>query len=131
MENRISESEWEIMNYLWEKQELTQPQLMELLGSKWNKNTVHTFLSRLCAKGFVEADKDSVPHRYRPAAAREECVREERQNFLQRVYQGSVGRMVASFVRDPGLTKEEIDELYSIVETLREEKGKNKTNEQE
>lgn len=115
---KISESEWQLMEYLWENGELTQPQLMELLGKRWNKNTVHTFLTRLCAKGVVEADRGRSPHIYRPLIGREDCERQERQSFLERVYQGSVSRMVAAFVRDADLKKEEVEALRKLLDEI-------------
>ena len=116
--NRITDSEWQIMERIWEFSGLTQPQLMEFLGDMWNKNTVHTFLKRLCDKGYLQVVKDISPHRYVPLISREACEREERQNFLDRVYQGSAGRMVTAFVRDGGLKEEEVEELRKLLEGL-------------
>ena len=125
---KITESEWQIMEQIWAYQEsmdsgnqaerygITQPVLMELLGKKWNKNTVHTFLKRLCEKGVLEVAKDSSPHRYMPLVSREVSEKEERRSFLDRVYQGSAGRMVAAFVRDGDLTEEEVRELRKLLE---------------
>lgn len=114
MNDKISESEWMLMELLWQG-EMTQPQLSEKLGKKWNKNTIHTFLARLCAKGFVEADKERSPHVYRAAVSREVCERQERQSFLKRVYQGNVSNMVASFVRDRQLSVKEAEELRRLL----------------
>lgn len=115
---KISESEWQLMELLWENGELTQPQLMQLLGKKWNKNTVHTFLTRLCTKGYLEVDREQSPHIYRARVGREDCERQERQSFLERVYQGSVSRMVASFVKDADLKKEEVEALKKMLEEI-------------
>lgn len=115
MEHKITESEWQLMELLWQG-ELTQPQLMEELGKKWNKNTVHTFLARLCAKGYVEVDKERSPHVYRSIVSREDCEKQERESFLQRVYRGSVGNMVAAFVKDGQLTDEEVEELRKLLD---------------
>lgn len=117
-EGRISESEWQLMVLLWENGELTQPQIMQLLGKRWNKNTVHTFLTRLCAKGVLEVDKEKNPHVYRALIDRADCERQERQGFLERVYQGSVSRMVASFVKDADLKPEEVRALKEILEKM-------------
>ena len=119
MNDRISESEWTLMELLWQE-EMTQPQLTERLGKKWNKNTVHTFLTRLCGKGFLEVDKEQSPHVYRALVSREECEREERQSFLRKVYQGNVGRMVASFVRDSQLSASEARELRRMLDEIEE-----------
>lgn len=115
MNDRISESEWALMELLWQG-EMTQPQLTERLGKKWNKNTVHTFLTRLCAKGFLEVDRERSPHVYRALVSREACEKQERQSFLQRVYRGNVGNMVASFVRDGQLSAGEAEELRRILD---------------
>lgn len=118
--NRITESEWQIMDVVWAYESgITQPCLMELLGDKWNKNTVHTFLKRLCDKGYLKVVKESSPHQYVPLVSREECEKEERQSFLERVYQGSAGRMVTAFVRDGGLSEEEVSELRKLLEELK------------
>ena len=114
MEYKISESEWQLMELLWQG-ELTQPQLMEQLDKKWNKNTVHTFLSRLCTKGYAGVDKEHSPHIYRAMVSREECEKQERESFLQRVYRGSVGNMVAAFVKDGQLSDVEVEELRKLL----------------
>lgn len=120
--NKISESEWQIMEQVWaysaDSMGITQPALMELLGDKWNKNTVHTFLKRLCEKGYLQVVKDTSPHRYVPLVSRAACEKQERKSFLDRVYQGSAGRMVAAFVRDGDLSEEEVAELRNLLEGL-------------
>ena len=77
---------------------------------------MHTFLTRLCEKGFLEVVKDASPHRYVPLVSREVCEKEERRSFLDRVYQGSAGRMVAAFVRDGDLSEEDVRELRKLLE---------------
>lgn len=121
MENKITESEWQLMELVWQGV-MTQPQMMEKLGKKWNKNTVHTFLTRLCVKGYLEVDKEASPHRYRAAVCREECERQERESFLQRVYRGSVGSMVASFVKDSRLSEREAEELRKMLDSVKTSK---------
>lgn len=119
MEYKISESEWQLMEFLWQG-ETTQAKLMEQLDGKWNKNTVHTFLARLCAKGYVEVDKERSPHVYRAIVVREECEKQERESFLKRVYRGSVGNMVAAFVKDGQLTEEEVEALRRLLNGVEE-----------
>lgn len=119
--SRITESEWQIMELVWTYSGITQPQLMELLENKWNKNTVHTFLKRLCDKGYLKVIKEVSPHLYLPLVSRVDCEKEERRSFLERIYQGSASRMVASFVREGVLTKKEIDELRRLLDKIEEE----------
>lgn len=122
--NKITDSEWQIMERVWAYAEqadnvgVSQPYLMELLGDKWNKNTVHTFLTRLCDKGYLKVIKEVSPHRYVPLISRADCEKEERQSFLERVYQGSAGRMVAALVRDGSLNKKEAAELRKLLDEI-------------
>ena len=55
MDYKISDSEWKVMEILWEKGAATQSEVMDVLTEGWNKNTVYTFLSRLEHKGLVAA----------------------------------------------------------------------------
>ena len=55
MDYKISDSEWKVMEILWEKGTATQSEVMDALTEGWNKNTVYTFLSRLEHKGLVVA----------------------------------------------------------------------------
>ena len=118
MDFRISDSEWPVMQILWEHGPLTQSQLMQHLSREWNKNTVHTFLTRLEKKGLVIIDKSCTPHQYQALVKREDCIYQEKQSFLNKVYQGSVGRLVSSFLQDGDLSKEEIEDLRKILDRM-------------
>ncbi len=118
MDYRISDSEWPVMQILWEHDSLTQMEIMQQLSREWNKNTVHTFLTRLEKKGLVMIDKTVSPHRYQAAVKREECVYQEKQSFLNKVYAGSVGRLVSSFLQDGDLSKEEIADLRKMLDSM-------------
>ncbi len=118
MDYRISDSEWPVMQILWEHESLTQMEIMQQLSREWNKNTVHTFLTRLEKKGLVMIDKTVSPHRYQATVKREECVYQEKQSFLNKVYAGSVGKLVSSFLQDGDLSKEEIADLRKMLDSM-------------
>jgi len=118
MEYHITDSEWKIMEQLWAKGPLTQPELMTLLLEDWSKNTVHTFLTRLIKKGLVQADKEALPHTYRPLVSREVCIRQEEKNFLDKVFGGSACLLVSSFVKGGKLSKKEREELKRLLEEM-------------
>ena len=118
MDYRISDSEWPVMQILWEHESLTQMEIMQQLSREWNKNTVHTFLTRLEKKGLVMIDKTVSPHLYQATVKREECVYQEKQSFLNKVYAGSVGKLVSSFLQDGDLSKEEIADLRKMLDSM-------------
>ena len=71
MDYKISDSEWPVMQHLSRE-----------LSREWNKNTVHTFLTRLEKNGLVVIDKSCTPHQYQALVKREDCIYQEKQSFL-------------------------------------------------
>ena len=116
MDCKISDSEWKVMEILWERGAATQSQVMEDLDTKWNKNTVYTFLSRLEHKGLIAAA--GSPKEYTAIAKRADCVRQEQESFLNKVYHGSVGQMVAAFVEEGRLTEQDKTMLKALLEEM-------------
>lgn len=116
MDYKISDSEWKVMEILWEKGTATQSEVTDALTEGWNKNTVYTFLSRLEHKGLVAAE--GSPKRYAAVIGREECVRQEEEGFLNKVYHGSAGKLVAAFVEEGRLTEKEKEMLKRLLEGM-------------
>lgn len=117
MGQKISDSEWKIMEILWERGEASCSEIMAALPESRNKNTVYTFLSRLEQKGVVTAT-ETTPKRYRAAVLRADCAAQEEESFLNKLYQGSAGRMVAAFVQEGRLSGDEVAELKRLLEGM-------------
>ena len=116
-----SDREWRVLDVLWSAEEgLPLGAVVEALRGPtgWSRNTVLTYLTRMEQKGLVAIDKDSVPHRYRPAVGREDCAAAERRGLLERVYQGSAGKLVAAFLREEKLTPQERAELRRLLDEM-------------
>ena len=117
MAYKISDSEWKIMEIIWERGSVLQSDIMDALHGKWNKNTVYTFLSRLEQKGLVAAE--GTPKQFRAVVSREDCVAQEEENFLNKIYHGSAGKMVTAFLQEGRLTADEVEELKKILEGMK------------
>ena len=111
MQVNLSDSEWKLMNRLWEQSPRT---IMEDTG--WSKNTVITMLARLEAKGAVRHEEGGRAKRYFPAVDREDAAAAETESFLSRVYGGSLGLMMSAMVESRQLTEADIAELSAILE---------------
>src|SRR5687767_3398585 len=112
----ISDAEWEVMNVLWESSPRTANQVVEALEGKkdWNPRTVKTLLNRLVKKKALAFEAVGKSYLYRPAVAREQCLRSETRSFVDRVFGGAAGPMIAYFVQNTRLSDEEIAELKRI-----------------
>ena len=118
MHVNLSDSEWKLMNHLWARSPQTITELTAVLRAEtgWSKNTVITMLSRLEAKGAVRHQEGARAKQYFPAVERQAAARAETENFLSKVYGGSLGLMMSAMAQSKALTEEDIAELSAILE---------------
>lgn len=116
----LTEAEWNVMECLWEKSPRTGREAVAWLKEKvgWSRSTTLTLLRRMEAKGAVAADTDGGLKTFRPLVQREDAALQETEHFLDRVYKGSLSLMVSSLTKKQAIPKEEIDELYAILQEL-------------
>lgn len=122
----LSNSEWYIMENLWESSPKTATQLIKAMEEEtgWAKSTTKTVLKRMEQKGCIAYREGAKAREYYPLLQREEVVESETSNFLNRIYNGSLGLLVNTLVKKQDIPDEEMEELYNIIREAREQKGK-------
>ena len=120
----LSDSEWKLMNLLWDKSPLTIGQMYKALVGKtdWTKATINMMLIRLADKGAVRLDNSGPIKLYTPILDRDDAVRQEARNTLSRVRTGGLGLLVSTMAKECSVTDEEIEELYRILKEGRGQK---------
>ena len=100
---KLTDSEWKVLEALWAGGPQHLGQILGALAPEtgWSRTTVHTYLTRMAAKGLVSMDQSS-PRRYAAIPSRETCAARERRDLVNRVYDGSAGQLVAAFVNNLG-----------------------------
>lgn len=121
----LSDGEWRIMNLLWAEAPLRVPELTERLKAEtgWSRATVNIMLCRLEEKGAVESRQNGRSKDFYPLLAQADARKRETDRFLDRLYGGSLGLMVSSLAGQKALSREEIRELYAILEQAEKEAG--------
>ena len=118
----ISESEWRVMKILWKGAPQTLNQIIGALSeTEWTTTTIQTYLSRLVKKGALSTKRQGKGYLYSPIISEEECQIAESENFLKRVFDGSLTGMVAGFIKSGNMTDKELSILKSLIE---EQEGK-------
>jgi len=115
----IAESEWSIMEALWESNPQTASEVTKTLRptTNWAENTVRTLLTRLVEKGALKTGENTSGTRtYLPAVKREACVRAEGESFMQRMFGGAAKPLLVHFAQNSKLTAEEVKELKKILD---------------
>lgn len=118
---RLTEAEWRVMEFLWEKSPQNGRELTTALENYcgWNRSTTLTLLRRMENKGFVGSTSEGKKLFF-PIVPREDAAVSEAQHLLGRVYKGSVSLMVSALTEKQAIPQEEIDELYAILHQLEE-----------
>ena len=116
----LTDAEWNVMECLWEKSPRTGRETIEYLKERmgWSRSTTLTLLRRMEEKGAVGSELSGEVKQFIPLISREQAAIQETEDFLGRVYKGSLGMMPSSFTKKQTLSKNEIDELYSILKEL-------------
>ena len=115
----ISESEWTVMEALWERSPQTAPEVAKTLrpATKWAENTVRTLLTRLVEKGaLLTSENASGTKTFTPAVKREACVVAEGASFMQRVFRGAAKPLLVHFATNARLSPEEVKELKKLLD---------------
>jgi len=118
----LTSAEWSVMECLWDKSPRTGREATEWLEQRmgWNRSTTLTLLRRMEAKGAVASDTENGMKSFRPLIRREEAALQEAEDFLGRVYKGSLSLMVSALTKKQALSQAEIDELYGILQQMEE-----------
>lgn len=112
----LSNSEWKLMNRLWQTAPMTITELTAALkeDTSWSKNTVITMLSRLEGKEAVRHEEGRRAKLYFPAVDREDAIEVETETFLDKI--GGLGLLMSAMVEKNALTENDIAELSAILE---------------
>lgn len=116
---KIFDAEYRFMSIIWEHSPVTSTRLVKLAGEElgWKKSTTYTVIRRLCERGAIKSENAMVY----ALVNREQIMRTETEEHIDRVYQGSLKLFFTTFLQKEKLSKDEIEELKKIVEEYRGE----------
>lgn len=113
---KLFDSEWRVMDILWQQNDLTAKELSLRLAKSvgWNKNTTYTVVKKCIEKGAIERrEPNFVCH---ALISKQQAQKEEADALVDRVFGGSAELLFASILSDRSLSKEELERLRTLVE---------------
>ena len=116
---KLSDAEWTVLEILWQGDAFTLGEITAALKhiNAWSSKTVYTYLTRMEAKGLVAINRsENAP--YSAAVAREDCVKNERHELLNRAYKGAAGDLIAAFLQESRISAEEKERLRSLLDDM-------------
>ncbi len=121
---QISHSEKILMDVLWQGASKAMPlsarQIIQLVDRKldWHDKTVKTLLNRLLKKDAIAFKKEGREYLYYPILKEQNYLQDASNNFLQRVFKGSVTSLVASFAKQEKLSEQDLAELKALINDI-------------
>ena len=115
----ISEAELEVMQVLWEKGESTSLEIISEVKKKkdWKNNTIMTLVSRLVNKEFIGVIRENKSLLiYKPLISGYDYKSKETNNFIEKLYDGSISNMLVAFAKSKKLSKKDLEDLIKLVE---------------
>lgn len=114
---RLSNSEWQIMNALWEHHPATAREVSERLPeNKWAYTTIKTMLTRLVAKSAVSERKRANTSVYEPLVTRDRARRSAVASLIDNAFEGAVEPFLGFVANNSRLSEEQRRELLEAIE---------------
>ena len=117
---RLPDAELSVMQAVWAHGgEVSRGDIEGTLASHgWSVNTINTYLTRLCDKGYLSARREGRSNFYTPLVSQEKYREFDSRSVLQRLYGGSLGSFVAALTAEKPLAQSEIDELRRYLDEM-------------
>ncbi|MDO4813127.1 MAG: BlaI/MecI/CopY family transcriptional regulator [Eubacteriales bacterium] len=117
---KLPDAELAVMQAIWTHSgEVARSDIETALSDhNWTANTINTYLTRLCEKGFLSVRREGRGNLYTAQVTRETYLKYDSQETLGKLYGGSVKRFVAALCAEKPLEQSEIDELRRYLDEL-------------
>lgn len=120
---KLPDAEFEIMKVVWaNKPPITTNIIMEQLEGKkeWKAQTIITLLLRLVKRGFIRTEKNGKERTYFPLVVKEDYLKFETGDFMERFYENSFTNLVATLYDGKKLKDSDLDELMKWLKEKRD-----------
>ena len=111
----LSEAQLEIMNLVWDREEITVGELWHELSSRRRvaRNTVQTLVTRLEEKGWLAHRTDGHVFQYRALHPRTTTLKQMVRRLVHSAFGGSAEGLVMTLLEDEALSGPELDQLVA------------------
>lgn len=127
-ELELFESEWTILQKVWELEPCAAPTVQEALqsGKGWAYTTVKTMMDRMVKKGLLRTEKIRNLYLYRSAVTESQARKSEISRTLKRAFDGTFTPMMQFLMENEQLSEEEYCHLEQLIKQRRNRKTDSK-----
>ena len=116
---KIFESEYRFCLILWEHEPVNSTKLVELCRAQlgWSKATTYTVIRRLGERGVLVNENTIV----RTLITKEQAQKSRLEEMVEETFEGSIPAFLAAFSQGRKLSKQEVQQLRSLIEDYEED----------
>jgi BlaI family penicillinase repressor len=124
----LFDSEWAILQVVWELEPCTAPAVQEVLEKDkgWAYTTVKTLMDRMVKKGLLKTERIRNLYLYRSAVTRAEAQRSEIFRTVKRAFDGALTPMMQFLIENESLSDQEYRELERLIRSRKRDRGRDK-----
>lgn len=118
---KLSDSEFEIMKILWSRDgAMTSNEILDEMKAQrdWKLASLMTVLARMVDKGYVFCDRSTRTNYYNAVVGEEQYKVEESEQLLDKLFNKSATKLIASLYQGKKFSAEEINELKTYLNSL-------------
>jgi len=117
----LNDSEWSIMQVVWEKQPITAPEVQECLVTErgWAYTTVKTMMDRMVKKDLLSTEKIRNLYLYSTTVTQEHAQKGELKKTLKRAFDGALTPMMQFLFESGEISDNEIKQLEAMIKEKR------------
>ena len=114
----LSELQLELMRVLWARQEASVAEVAEALAPARTlaHTTVATLLTRLAARGAVEARREGRQLLYRACVSEPQVRRTMVSGLIQRLFSGDPGALLAHLVAERDVAPDDLEKVQALLQ---------------
>lgn len=114
---KLSKSEEELMNHLWRLDKAFMKELLEAYDDpKPATTTIATLLKRMSDKGFIDYELFGKSRQYYPLVKKKDYFSNHVNGLIENFFNNSASQFASFFTKETNLTKEELEDLRSIID---------------
>lgn len=114
---KLSKTEEELMNHLWKLEKGFMKDLLEAYQEpKPATTTIATLLKRMTDKGFINYKLFGKSREYYPLVKKKDYFSKHVNGLIKNFFNDSASQFASFFTKETNLTKEELENLKSIID---------------
>jgi predicted transcriptional regulator len=114
---KLSKTEEELMNHLWRLEKAFMKDLLVAYPDpKPATTTIATLLKRMSDKGFITYNLFGKSREYYPLVKKKDYFSKHVNGLIKNFFNDSASQFASFFTKETNLTKEELEDLKSIID---------------